>query len=359
MRPRVLQVITDTDRRGAQVFALDLQIALADEFDVETVALAPGRRRDLDVKVLGSSRLGLTTLRALRHATRDAAVVVAHGSSTLPASAVATVATGVPFVYRQISDPVFWTPTAARRFRVRLALSRARHVVALWPGSARVLHERFGVPERRITVVPNGVPARISPSTATARSDARVTFALAPDRPTVVYLGALVPEKGVDVAIRALAHVPDAQLLVAGDGPERDALEHLAHACAPARVTFTGSVDDPQHVYDAADVVVLPSRGGDSMPAVLIEAGLARLPAVSTPIDAIPEVVVDGETGVLVPPGDATALGQALCEVLADPARARALCDAAFARCSAHFTMPVVAEQWAAVLRAMVAEAPR
>ena len=121
MKPRVLQVITDTDRRGAQVFATDLGAELQDEFDVRTVALAPGRDRALDVDVLGPSRRSPKTLRALRTAARHAAIVIAHGSSTLPASAVALVGSGVPFVYRQISDPVFWTPTAAKRLRVRLA----------------------------------------------------------------------------------------------------------------------------------------------------------------------------------------------------------------------------------------------
>jgi glycosyltransferase involved in cell wall biosynthesis len=336
------------------VFALDLEAALAEEFVMTTVALAPGRRRDLDVEVLGSSRLGGRTLRSLRRMARHADVVVAHGSSTLPACAVSLLATRVPFVYRQISDPVFWTPTAARRLRVRAALSRARHVVALWTGSARVLHQRFGLPEERITVVPNGVPVRATISSAASSVEARRSFALEPDQPVIAYVGALVPEKGVDIAIGALAHVPAAQLLVAGSGPERDALERLAQSHAPGQVTFAGTVDDAWRVYDAADVVVLASRGGDSMPAVLIEAGLASLPAVATPIDAIPEVVVDGETGCLVPPGDPEALGRALRDLIGDPERSRALGDAAFRRCSTRFAMPVVAEQWAQVLRSTV-----
>jgi glycosyltransferase involved in cell wall biosynthesis len=148
--------------------------------------------------------------------------------------------------------------------------------------------------------------------------------------------------------------VPGAQLLVAGDGPERAALEALARSRAPGRVTFAGTVDDAWRVYDSSDVVVLASRGGDSMPAVLIEAGLAGLPSVSTPIDAIPEVVVDGETGLLVPPGDAEALGRALRDLFDDPARARSFGVAARARCSARFVMPIVAEQWATVLRATI-----
>src|SRR5215207_6096109 len=219
MNPRVLQVITDADRRGAQVFASDLGAELDGEFAVRTVALAPGRSGGLDVDVLGTSRLAPSTLRSLRRAARGSAVVVAHGSSTLPACAAALLGSGIPFVYRQISDPVFWTPSASRRLRVRTALGRARHVVALWSGSATVLHERFGVPEERITVVPNGVPPRPAVD-AGARTRARARFELAADEPVVAYVGALVPEKGIADLVRALASVP-ARLLVAGEGPAR------------------------------------------------------------------------------------------------------------------------------------------
>jgi len=339
------------------VFASDLGAELDGEFAVRTVALAPGRSGGLDVDVLGTSRLAPSTLRSLRRAARGSAVVVAHGSSTLPACAAALLGSGIPFVYRQISDPVFWTPSASRRLRVRTALGRARHVVALWSGSATVLHERFGVPEERITVVPNGVPPRPAVD-AGARTRARARFELAADEPVVAYVGALVPEKGIADLVRALASVP-ARLLVAGEGPERSGLEVLARECAPDRVSFLGSVDDPSSVYGAADVVVLASRGGDSMPAVLIEAGLTGVPCVATPIDAIPEVVVDGETGVLVAPGDVGALAEALRELLQDPDRRRRLGAAARAHCAARFTISVVAEQWAGVLRRVLAGARR
>jgi glycosyltransferase involved in cell wall biosynthesis len=356
MNPRVLQVITDTDRRGAQVFATDLGAALGDELSVRTVALAPGREGGLDVDVFGASRLAPSTLRALRSAAGAADVVVAHGSSTLFACAAALLGSGRPFVYRQISDPVFWTPTASRRLRVRVALSRARRVVALWSGSARVLRERFGVSDDRITVVPNGVPTRPAVS-ADARAAARAHLDVPSDQAVVAYVGALVPEKGVADVVRAIARVP-ARLLVAGTGPERASLEALARDCAPERVAFLGAVDDPALVYEAADVVVLASRGGDSMPAVLIEAGLTGIACVATPFDAIPEVIVDGETGVLVAPGDGDALANALRDLLADPDRRRVLGAAARARCEARFTIPVVAQQWAAVLRGVVAAAP-
>src|SRR5262245_36518288 len=109
MQLKVLQVVTDTDRRGAQVFATDLHRALLDLGDeVETVALAPGAVGGLDLPVVGPTRRSLRTIRAVRERGADADVVVAHGSTTLPVCAIATLGSGTRFVYRQISDLRFW-----------------------------------------------------------------------------------------------------------------------------------------------------------------------------------------------------------------------------------------------------------
>lgn len=349
--PRVLMVVTDTDRRGAQVFATDLHAALADRgWAVRTAALAPGHVGGLDLPVLGPARLHPRTLRALRGAARGADVVVAHGSSTLPACALALAGSGVPFVYRQISDSLFWASTPARRARVRLGLGRAARVVALWEGSARVLVERFGVDPVSVAVVPNGVPKARFPLLSRPDRGARRRLGLDPGRPTVGFVGALVPEKGAGIAVRAVAGMPDVQLVVAGDGPERSALAVLAGWRAPDSVHLVGPLADPLEVYAAADVVVLPSLGGDSMPAVLIEAGLCGLPVVSTPVEGIPEVVVDGETGLLVPVGDVDRLAGAVRSLLDEPGRAAALAEAHRARCLERFEIAPVAARWADVL---------
>jgi glycosyltransferase involved in cell wall biosynthesis len=355
MTLRVLQVVTDTDRRGAQVFATDLEGALTEQgVAVRTVALAPGSAGGLDVPVLGNTRLSAAGLRALRVAARECDVVVGHGSTTLPACALALFGSGVPFVYRQISDSSFWASTPARRARVRVGLSRAARVVALWDGAAAVLTESFGVRADRITVVPNGVPPdRFVPVDDAGRGVARERFGVDAAARVIAYLGALVPEKGVDLAIEAVGQVPDALLLVVGAGPERDALEQLAMVRAPRRVVFAGSVDDARDAYAAADVVVLPSRGGDSMPAVLIEAGLMGVPCVSTPVAGIPEIVRDGITGLLLSTTTAAALGTACASILDDAARGRALGRAAREHCLDEFGIDRVAERWRSVLESV------
>jgi glycosyltransferase involved in cell wall biosynthesis len=349
----VLQVVTDTDRRGAQRFAVDLGRALAAlGHDVRTVALAEGRVGGLDLPVLGPSRRSPTTLANLRRAMAGAEVAVAHGSTTLPACVLAGAGLATPFVYRQISESRFWAATPARRVRVRASLARAAAVVALWPGAARVLTEDFGVAPARVTVIPNGVPeGRFPVADDDARHRARVELGLPAAAPVVACLGALEPEKGVDLVVEAVGRLgPPTILVVAGDGSRRDELVGLAERVAPGRVRLLGSTERPDRVVAAADVVALASRGGDSMPAVLVEAAMSGRPVVATPVEGIVEIVEDGVTGLLVPVGDLDALTGALAGLVAAPDRGRALGAAAAARARSRWDIDVVAAAWSDLL---------
>jgi glycosyltransferase involved in cell wall biosynthesis len=285
-RVRILQVITDTDRRGAQVFALDL----GEEpgrlgHVVTTVALTPGSRRDrVDVRVLGDRARAPRTLLALHHAIGGADVTIAHGSSTLLACGLARLGTRRPFVYRQISDSRFWAPSLLRRGRVRQYLRTPRLIVALSQGAADTLVDYLKVPPERIVVMPNGVPqSRFRPPTAYERRSARRRFGLPDEGFVVLFIGALVPEKGADVAIRSMQGV-DGRLLIVGDGPERERLRQLAARLVPEQVRFVPGLDDVLPAYHSADVLVLPSLGGDSMPAVIIEAAYCGVASIATDV---------------------------------------------------------------------------
>jgi glycosyltransferase involved in cell wall biosynthesis len=351
MSARVLQVIRSTARRGAEVFAVDLATALETRArDVQTVALTKGPASGgLAVPALGSRSLGLSTLRALRRRIKETPVVISHGSRTLPACALAVSGTGRRFVYRSIGDVVSYAGTPARRARVTLALRRTSAVVALWPGAARLLAARYGVPAARIYTIPNGVSAERFPVVdAGRRSAARARLGLAGADQLALYLGALITEKNVAGAIEAAAGAPDLGLVIAGSGPERPRLESLAREVAPGQVHFVGAVGDPADVLAVADVVVLPSLT-EGMPAVLIEAGLSGLPVVAADVGAVREVVLDGETGLVVPPGDHPALSRALKDALAAPE----LGHRARRHCLERFEIGVVAEAWDDLLRGL------
>ena len=362
---RVLQVITSTDRRGAEVAALDLAAALRRRgVDVRTVALSPRLAASvagdedgatLDVPCLGDRPLGVTTLRRLRAEAAATGVVVANGSKTLPACALALVGTRVPFVYRNIGDPTYWASSWTRRIRVRAALRRAAAVVSLWSGAADAISSRYGIPRDRVRVIPNGVDSdRFPAADANRRAEARQRLGIADDTaPVVVVLGALTSEKNVEAATRAVHALGDerARLVVAGEGPCRAALESEARRVLGDRVRFLGTTDDPASVLAAADVVALPSRS-EGIPAVAIEAALTGVPVVASAVGGLPDVIEDGVTGYLVPAGDDVALTEGIRRALeaADDvglaARAKAL---------AAYDVHVVAAAWLELLRSVAA----
>ena len=353
---RVLQLITDRDRRGAQVFALDLAAAIQGSgATLETVALAPGVHGDLlPVRALGTRRLALRTLKELRRVAQGYDVVVAHGSSTLPASVLALIGTGLPIVYRQVSDPEFWAASWPRRLRGAALLRRMTAIVALSAKASTVLKRHYWIRARPVvTVIPNAVSEdRFRPPTPEERAAARTALGVPAESDVLLFIGALTPEKGVDLAIVASAELPAAVLVVVGDGPQRPDLEALASRQMPHRCVFVGSVDDPQMAYWAADAFILPSRS-EAMPGVLIEAGLCGLASVTADVGAAREVVDHGTTGFVVPAGDAQAIAGALSTLMSDPSRRLAMGRAAHGRCSSRFTIRRIALAWLDVLSAV------
>lgn len=155
-------------------------------------------------------------------------------------------------------------------------------------------------------------------------------------RPAIAYAGRLVPEKGCDVAIQAFARLadshPDARLLIAGDGPERDALEaQCGKAGLASNVEFAGFLPraELERRLSSAWLQCVPSLWQEPFGLVALE-GLARgTPVVASAVGALPELVADGRTGYLVPPGDPAALAVVMDRVLSDPAAADSLADAA------------------------------
>src|SRR5579871_849884 len=159
----------------------------------------------------------------------------------------------------------------------------------------------------------------------------------------LAYLGRLVPQKGVDVLVAAVAllagRFPALRLAIAGEGEERPALEaEVRRLGLDPRIAFVGALaHGAVHRFLAeADVVVMPSRA-EPFGLVAVEAAQMGRPIVASAVQGLPEIVGHGETGLLVPPEDAPALANAIATLLADPARARALGIAARRRAEIQF----------------------
>lgn len=159
--------------------------------------------------------------------------------------------------------------------------------------------------------------------------------------PVIVSVGRLKPPKDFRTLVEALAGLEhDFDALLVGDGPDRDDLAQaiLDHGLED-RVELTGTRDDVVGVLARADVFVLSSRS-EGMPMSALEAMAAGLPVVASAVGGVPEVVVDGQTGVLVPPEDAPALRAAIERLLVDPSLRRRFGEAGRQRAAETFAFP-------------------
>jgi phosphatidylinositol alpha-mannosyltransferase len=217
----------------------------------------------------------------------------------------------------------------ARRIAVRVAVSRA---------AARFAERRIGGP---FEIVPNGLEVARWWEAEPRKDLGNGT--------KLLFCGRLDGRKGFPTALDAFARLAadraDVRMIVAGDGPDRDAVQRLAGG-ARARVTMLGMVphEELPPIHRACDVYLGTSIGGESFGIVLAEAMAAGLPVVASHIPGYDEVVTDGVDGVLVRARDAAALAAATARVLDDPALAARLAAGGRER-AASFDWSVVAAQ--------------
>lgn len=193
-------------------------------------------------------------------------------------------------------------------------------VIAVSRSLADVLIQK-GVSKEKITVIPNGIDLdRFVPQ----------PLRYSPDAPVLLAMGRLVPEKGFAYLLEAMrlvckVHKMDMRLILAGDGTDRGRLEKLARKLDISdSVVFTGHVSSPEKLFKEAFALVTPSTL-EGLGLVNIEAMAMGRPVISTWTGGIPEVVVNGETGLLVPPKTPEALATAMTLLLQNPLMAERL----------------------------------
>lgn len=242
------------------------------------------------------------------------------------------------------------------------ALARWREKIHVIPLGIPPLPDASASPShspRSISPPQAEIGSNPSPSRLTVQDDADGSTGAAPStsaRLRILAVGRLSYFKGIDVLLRAVAEIPDARLTIVGDGECRATLERLARELRiSARVHFIGRVamDDAgaaalAHAYADTDVFCLPSTDrAESFGLVLLEAMRARLPVVASAIagSGVGYVVSDGATGLLVPPGNASALASALRRLAADPALRAQLGAAGAQRWRDEFTLDRVVDR--------------
>jgi glycogen(starch) synthase len=314
----------------------------------------PSRRRRADrssvVEMLAFLALSLPAAALLARRWRPDATIAFFGVPGGPAGWLLKALSGVPYVVslRGGDVPGFQYDGIALFHRlagpvIGFLWRRAAAVVANSDGLAG-LARRFA-PDVPVTVVPNGVDAALF-----RPADAPSLPSSAPLRLLVV--GRLVRQKGVDLILEAMARTPvPLDLTVVGDGGVRPALEaQVAALGLGERVRFAGWLERTAlpDAYRAADLFVFPSRD-EGMPNVVLEAMASGLPVAATDIAGNRDLVVDGETGFLLPVDDVAALAAALERLAADPDLRRRMGAAGRARVVERFSWAAVATAYRAL----------
>lgn len=224
---------------------------------------------------------------------------------------------GVPLVVGARGSDLRVRDAISRRL-TRPVLHAARRILVVSEDLGRVAVRDYGADPARIRAIPNGCDAAIFHPQP--REAARAALGIDAEAELVVYVGRLVPEKGLrellDAAAMLAPQRPRLRLALIGDGPMRAELESRLAADPSLRIALPGALG-PQEVarwMAAADLVTLPSYS-EGHPNVLVEALACGRPVVATPVGGIPEVV-DADCGVLVPARDAAALADGLRDAL-------------------------------------------
>lgn len=350
---RVLQLTASLAIGGAERMILGLAQGIdRDRFDLRVCALYPSSADDFSAAAddVGVPVHELTphrfydprTVRAVAALIREHEIDVVH-THVLDADVAGQLAgrlTGTPVVTTLHSVPdSYERQPPGRHWPQRLTVRRlARQLVCVSDTALDRFVEDWGVPTDRLRTIHPAVP--LDPFLAVPAGPPRRSTS---DGPVVTAVGRLVPAKAQHLLIEAapavlVAH-PDARFVIVGPGPREDELRRLAESLGVAdRVDLPGARHDIAAVLAETDVFTLTSEW-EGLPISAIEAMAAARPVVLTDVGGCRGLVDDGRAGVVVPPGDSTAIADALVELLGDEDRRRALGEAARRRVVSEFSL--------------------
>jgi glycosyltransferase involved in cell wall biosynthesis len=363
-RPRLLVLVTLAETGGAQTYVSSLLPALVERYDVTVAAHGDGPLRERAVAVgarfvpLRSVRRPINTLRDVRGLVELAFLmrrlrphaVHANSSKAGILGRVAARLTGVPVRIFTVHGWAFRAATGRTavlyRFLERLVSPLTTTFVCVSESECAAGIAARTCDPRRTVVIRTGIDLdtpRASP---------------ADEPPRIVSVGRLAYPKDPVTFVRALAALNgrDFSALLVGDGPQRAAVQAaLASLPAAARTRLVGDRHDVRALLAASQVFVLATRS-EGLPLTVLEAMAAGLPVVASRVGGIPELVVDGETGLLVPPGDPVGLADAIARLLDDRRLRERLGAAGRSRVEQHFGRDAFVEAHLELLRRQLAQ---
>lgn len=249
-----------------------------------------------------------------------------------------------------------------RRIALRWAMRASDYSVMVSRATQTQFSEDLGVKPSLFTVVPNGVPVRYGDPNAV-----RKEFGIAPHECVILAVGVLERHKGHQVLLEALARLKTRKpelcwrLIIAGGagGAEHSSLlRYITEHGLSGRVHIVLNRNDVADLLSLSNIFVMPSRW-EGLPMAVLEAMVARKPIIASAIAGIPEAVVSGREGLLVPPGEPAALEDALEILLTQPRRRQELGDAAAERAKREFTAGVMADRYEALYASAYARRDR
>lgn len=289
-------------------------------------------------------------------------ILHAHSAKAGLVGRLAAVCARTPVVFFTVHNSIFYAewPEYKKGFFAlaeKVLARRTYRIITVSEALRQELIAREGLKPGQVVTVYNGInPEEFQ--VAESREALRRRLGLPAEAPLVGIVTRLAPQKGLRYLIEAAALFPPEERLVfvvVGDGPLRAELQELAEKSGVgSHFVFTGVRRDVPLILGALDLLVLPSVT-EGLGLILLEAMAASLPVVATAVGGVPEVVLDGETGVLVPPRDPAALAGAIAGLLRAPERARRLGAAGRERVARLFTVERMVGQISALYREALA----